>query len=157
MSIHDVYLTREGYEKLSEELQQLKGRRKEISKAIKHARSYGDIGENAEYDSAKQAQALNEKRIAEFEDKLSRVRIIDDENISTDQVRIGARVLLKDLDSGDEFKYILVSEEEADYAQDKVSISSPVGKSLMGRKQDDIVEVKAPARTLRYKILNISR
>ena len=88
MSPDEIYLTREGYEKLSEELEYLKNtRRREISQAIKRARSYGDISENAEYDAAKEAQALNEKHIAELEDQLSRVRIVEEENIAADEVR----------------------------------------------------------------------
>ena len=153
-----VYLTRDGYVKLTEELEHLKMvRRRELSKAVEKARGYGDLSENAEYDAAKEAQALNEKRIAELEDKLSRTRIIEDENIPTDEVRIGARVRLKDLGCGDEFEYTIVSEEEADYDQAKISISSPVGTALLGHKANDVVEIKAPARTLRYKIIKISR
>ncbi|MCP4652481.1 MAG: transcription elongation factor GreA [Candidatus Omnitrophica bacterium] len=154
----DVYLTREGYEKLSKDLDYLKiTRRKEISKAIGEARLLGDLSENAEYDAAKDAQALNEKRISDLEDKLSRSRIIEDEDISSDEVRIGAKVRLKDLEFLDEFEYILVSEEEADYDQGKISVSSPVGKALIGHKAGDKVKVQAPAKTLKYKIIEISR
>ncbi len=118
---------------------------------------YGDISENAEYDAAKETQAFNEERIAELENELSRVRIIDEENISKDEARIGATVILKDLDSREEIQYTLVSEVEADYEQSKISITSPVGKGLLGYKKNEIVEIKAPARLLRYKILKISR
>ena len=158
MDREEIYLTQEGYEKLCRELEYLKSvRRKELSQAIAHARLQGDLNENAEYDVAKNAQALNEKRIADLEDKLSRVRIIDDENISKDEVRIGATVKLRDLDLEEEFEYTLVSEEEADFELGKISISSPVGKVLLGHKKNEIVEIQAPARTLRYKILEISR
>ena len=151
-------MTQEGYEKLCKELEYLRTvRRKEFSKAIEHARLQGDLSENAEYESAKNAQALNEKRIAELEDILSRVRIIDDVNIAKDEVRIGATVKLKDLDLEEEFEFTLVSEEEADFAQGKISISSPVGKTLLGHKENEIVEIKAPARVLRYLIVKISR
>ena len=158
MESEDTYLTREGYEKLQSELDYLTTvRRKELSKAIAQARSFGDISENAEYEAAKEAQGLNEKRAAELENKLSRVRIIDDENISSDEVRIGATVVLNDLDSGEEIKYTLVAEVEADPINDKISISSPVGKQLLGCKADDSVEIKVPAGSLRYKIITITR
>jgi len=158
MKSRDVYLTRGGYEKISEELERLKTVvRRKISAEIKKAREHGDIGENAEYDSAKDAQAANERRIAELEGKLQHVRIIDNENIAKDEALIGATVQLKDLNSGEEIKYMLVSEEEADYDQGKISVTSPVGKGLLGHKKDEAVEINIPAGVLRYKILEISR
>ena len=156
--MEEIYLTKEGYQKLTEELEFLKTvRRRELSKAVGEARAHGDISENAEYDAAKEEQGLNEKRIAELEEKLSRGRILDDENIPKDEVLIGATVRLKDLSTEEELEYTLVSEIEADYAQGKISISSPVGQGLLGRKENEIAEIKTPAGTLRYKILNISR
>lgn len=153
----EVYLTKEGHRKLTEELDFLKTvKRRDLSKAIGEARSHGDISENAEYDAAKEAQGLNEKRIAELEEKLSCARILD-ENIPHDEVLIGATVKLKDLDSGEELEYTLVSELEADYSQGKISVSSPVGKGLLNRKEGEIAEIKAPVGALRYKILKISR
>lgn len=153
-----VYLTKNGYEKLTQELEELKTvKRRKLSKAIGEARAHGDISENAEYDAAKDAQALNEKRIHELEDKLSRARIIENENISSDEVLIGATVTLKDLDSSEELKYTLVSEAEADYTQGKVSVSSPVGSALLQHRVNDLVEIKVPAGILRYQILSISR
>ena len=158
MSPEDVYLTREGYEKLREKLEYLKTvRRREISKEIGKAIAQGDISENAEYEAAKEAQGLNEKRIAELQDKLSHGRIIDDENIPADKVYIGAKVSLNDLDSGEEMEYTLVSEVEADYGHGKISITSPVGKGLLGHKENETVEINIPAGILRYKILKISR
>lgn len=156
--MEDIYLTREGYEKLSKELDCLKNlKRREISKAIGEARLLGDLSENAEYDSAKEAQAMNEKRISELEDTLSRSRIIEEESVDTSRARIGATVKLKDLDFPDEFEYTLVSEAEADYEHGKISVSSPVGRALLGRKVGDKLEIAAPARTLHYEILDISR
>ena len=153
----DIYLTREGYQKLVEELQGLKTtKRRQFSKAIGEARAHGDISENAEYDAAKEAQGLNEKRIAELEQKLSSARILDD-NIPSSEVLIGARVRLKDLETGDELEYILVSEEEADYEQGKISVSSPIGNGLLNHKLEEIVEIKIPAGMLKYQILQISR
>jgi len=154
----EVYLTRQGYEKLREELEYLKNiKRKEIAKALEHARSLGDLRENAEYKAACEAYNQNEERIADLEDKLSRVRIIEDEEISQDEVRIGAVVKLKDLESGEEIEYTLVSEIEADYEQNKISLNSPVGRALLGHKENDEVEIEIPAGVLRYKILKISR
>lgn len=154
----DIYLTKKGYQKLAQDLEYLKTvKRREISKAIGEARNHGDISENADYDAAKDAQGLNEKRIAELEAKLAGARIIDDENITSDEVLIGATVKLKDLDSEEEFEYTLLSEVEADYSQGKISISSPVGNALLNRKENDIVKVNIPAGILRYKILKISR
>ena len=153
----DVYLTRQGYDNLREELEYLKkDKRREISSIIKRAREFGDLSENAEYEAAKEAQALNEKKIAELEDKLSRARIIEDENIVYDEVRVGAKVILKDLDSEEELQYIIVSEEEADYEQGKISLTSPVGKALLGHKEDEIINIEIPVGTLKYKILKIS-
>jgi transcription elongation factor GreA len=154
----EVYLTKKGYEKLSEELEYLKNvRRREISKAIGIAREHGDLSENAEYDAAKDAQGHNEKRISELEEKLSRVRIIEDQDIPHGEVLIGATVKLKDLDNGEELEYTLVSEEESDYEQNKISITSPVGLGLLSHKENEEVDIKVPAGVLRYKILKISR
>lgn len=156
--MNEIYLTRDGHRKLLEELGYLKNtRRRQLSKAVGEARAHGDISENAEYDAAKEAQALNEKKIAELGEKLSRVRIIEHENISSDRVFIGARVRLKDLDSGEELEYTLVSVEEADYAEGKISIVSPVGQGLLNHKVGDEFEIKIPAGTLRYKLLGILR
>lgn len=158
MGTGDVFLTREGHEKLMLKLEHLKKvRRRELSQAIAKAREFGDISENAEYDAAKDAQALNEKEVAELEDKLSRARIIEDENIPTDEVRIGATVHLQDLDTEEELQYTLVAEEEADYSLNKISLVSPVGKALLGHKEKEVVTINVPAGILKYKIVKISR
>ncbi len=158
MNMGYIYLSREGYEELRKKLGHLKTvRRRELSKEIGKARAHGDISENAEYDAAKEAQGLNERKIAELENKLSYARIFDNENISKDEVRIGATVMLEDLDSGEELKYTLVSEIEADYDHGKISVTSPVGKGLLGHKKNETAEIKIPAGILRYKILKISR
>ena len=156
--MEEVYLTKEGYQKLTEELEFLKTvRRRELSKAVGEARAHGDISENAEYGAAKEAQALNERRMLELEEKLSGARVLDDENIPKDEVLIGATVKLKDLDSGEELRYTMVSAVEADYTKGKISVSSPVGSALLHHKENEIVNIKTPAGTLRYKILKISR
>lgn len=154
----EFYLTRDGYDKLVQELDSLKTtKRHAISKALAEARAHGDISENAEYDAAKDAQGLNEKRISELEFKLSTARIIDDSNMPKDEVLIGATVKIKDLNSDEELEYTLVSELEADYNQGKISVTSPVGKGLLGHKVGGIAEIKIPAGALKYKILEIRR
>jgi len=156
--MEDIYLTRAGYEKLIEELDFLKKeKRKQLSKAVGEARAHGDISENAEYDAAKEAQGLNEKRIAELEYKLAHARIIENEDIPDDEVLIGATVALRDLDSEEELVYTLVSEAEANYAEGKISVDSPVGSSLLNHKEKEVVEIKVPAGVLRYEIVKISR
>jgi transcription elongation factor GreA len=156
--MNEIYLTKEGYQKLVEEFEYLKTvKRRQLSKAIGEARAHGDISENAEYDAAKDAQGLNEKKIAELAEKLGRARILDDHDMPKDEVLIGATVKLKDLASGEEFEYMFVSEEESDYEQNKISVSSPVGAGLLNHKLNEIVEIKVPAGVLKYKILKISR
>lgn len=152
------YLTHEGHEKLRKELEHLKTvKRRELSKAIGEARAHGDLSENAEYDAAKNAQGLNEKKIAELEEKLSRAKILDDSQMPHDEVLIGATVTLRDLDTKQEIQYMLVSEEEADLASGKISVTSPVGKALIGHKVGKLVEVEVPAGVFTYKILKIER
>lgn len=152
------HLTRSGYEKLRKELEHLKTvKRRELSRAIGAARAHGDISENAEYDAAKEAQGMNEKKIAELEHMLATSQMIDEENMSKDEVLIGATVKLKDLKGGGEITYTIVSEDEADFSQGKISISSPVGSGLMNHKKGDSVEITVPAGVLKYKILSIDR
>ena len=152
------HLTRAGYEKLSKELEHLKTvKRRALSKAIGEARAHGDISENAEYDAAKEAQGLNEKRIAELENKLATSQIIDEDRMASDQILIGATVKLKDVKSGNEITYTLVAEEEADYSQGRISVSSPVGSGLLNHREGDAVEIKVPAGILKYKVVKISR
>ena len=158
MAMDDIFLTQEGYEKMKEELDFLKKvKRREIAKQLEKARSMGDLSENAEYDAAKEAQAYLEKKIAELENNLSRARIIEHENIPTDKIYIGAKVKIRDEDTQEELEYCLVSPAEADYSQNKISIESPIGKSLLGRKVDDVVSIQVPAGLLVYKILKITR
>ena len=149
-----IYLTQKKYEELMKELERLKKTdRREIAKEIGVARDKGDISENAEYDAAKDKQGFIEKRIAELEDKLSRAAIIDNLNIDTTKVNIGAKVYLENLKTKEKFAYYLVSSEEADFSKDKISISSPVGKSLIGHKAGDTVKAQVPAGLLEYKII----
>ena len=152
------YLSKSGYEKLLKELELLKTtRRREIASEIGKARAFGDISENAEYDAAKDAQAHNEKKIAQLEQKISQVKIIDDSAMSTDEVLIGATVKIEDLNTGETFEYMLVSELEADYEEGKIAVNSPVARGLLNRKVGEIAEIQIPDGILKYKILDISR
>lgn len=154
----NIFLTRGGYEKLRKDLLLLKGKkRREIASALEKARLLGDLSENAEYESAKQEQAINERRIKELEDKLMQARILENENISVDKAYVGAKVRLSDTNSNEEIEYMLVTEDEADFSQGRISISSPVGKALLGKGKGDIVSIKVPAGILTYKVLDISR
>jgi len=153
-----INLTREGYDKLQQELAYLSGeKRRELANAVGEAREKGDLSENAEYDVARDAQGMNEKRVAELEDILTRSRILDESNIAKDEALIGATICVKDLSSGEEFDYMLVAEEESDFDLNKISTTSPVGKALFGHKVGDVVEVDVPAGTLEYEIVKISR
>jgi transcription elongation factor GreA len=154
----DIFLTQAGYDKLKDELDYLiKVRRPEISHQVREARLKGDLRENAEYDAAKEAQAEVERKISELEYKLSKARIIERENIAQDKAYIGATVTLLDLDTQSQEAYTLVSQEEADYTKGKISIDSPIGKALLGKKIDDVVKVDVPDGELNYKIVNIQR
>ncbi|MBU4310927.1 transcription elongation factor GreA [bacterium] len=157
MSGEGIFLTKEGYEKLTKELYYLKTvRRREISKEIKEAREHGDISENAEYEAAKEKQAFMETRILQLETKLSQARIIDDKRIPKGRAYLGATVLLRDLESGEELSYTLLGGDEADSSEGKISVHSPVAKGLLGHKAGDRVEIRVPAGIRKYKILKIS-
>ncbi|MDD4956630.1 MAG: transcription elongation factor GreA [Candidatus Omnitrophica bacterium] len=158
MGLDRVRLTRDGRDRLCRELEYLKGeRRRQIARDLAEARSHGDLSENAEYDAAKEAQAMNEKKVAELEDTLIHAEIIDDSNMARDEALIGATVKVRDLKSGDEYTYMLVSEEESDFDENKISISSPVGKALLGHKVGGVVQVKVPAGVIEYEIVEITR
>ena len=153
-----VTLTREGRDKFVSELELLKGtKRREVAKALSEARAHGDLSENAEYDAAKEAQAHNEKKISEIEDILIRARIMDDSVIAPDEALLGAKVKVMDKETSEEFVYMLVSEEESDFSENKISFTSPVGKALLGHKVGDVVEISVPAGTINYEITKISR
>jgi transcription elongation factor GreA len=153
-----ITLTREGRDKIVRELEYLKNtKRREIAKALAEARAHGDLSENAEYDAAKESQAMNEKKIAELEGTLARARIMDDTDMPKDEALLGAKVNVRDTDTAEEFEYMLVAEEESDFAENKISVSSPVGKALLGHKAGEVVEVKVPAGAIIYEIISISR
>ncbi len=151
-------MTREGYDKLVKELEYLKtSKRRAIAEDIAKARAFGDLKENAEYDAAKNNQAHNERKIADIEQRLERVQIIDETKIPKDQVFIGATVKLKDLGTNEELNYSIVPQDEADFDQGKISVTSPIAKGLLGLKVGDTAQIKIPAGTLKYKVLKISR
>jgi transcription elongation factor GreA len=153
----DFLVTRNKRDQMMGELTVLKTvRRKEVANALEEARAHGDLRENAEYDAAKQEQALLETRIGELEDKLSRVRLLEDANITGEHVSIGCVVTVKDLKSKQNEVYTIVGEEEADFATGKISIRTPIAKGLMGKKPGEIAEIAVPAGTLRYEILKIT-
>jgi len=152
----DIFLTSQGLAKMEAELRELKiVKRKEIVTAIQEARAQGDLSENAEYDAAKEAQAYNERRIAELQDMLNRAKLIDENSIPKDKVCIGKWVRLLNAKTGKEVRYALVAPEEADFAAGKLSITSPIGKALVGRATGDEVEVVAPAGATKYKLLEM--
>ncbi|MCK5259982.1 MAG: transcription elongation factor GreA [Candidatus Omnitrophica bacterium] len=153
----DVYLTRKFFHKLHDEFEQLKKDSLQISKEIETARLQGDLSENAEYDAAKEAQAHNAARRSDLEDKLARVKIIEDQDIPSDKIYIGAIATLKDLDTDEEMTYMMVSPEESSYEENKISILSPIGKSLLGHGEGEELEIEVPAGALRYKVLKIER
>lgn len=154
----EVILTPEGLKKLEEELDYLKTvKRREIAAKIKIAIGFGDITENSEYEEAKNEQAFVEGRIATLEKMLRNAKVIDDSDIATDMVGIGTKVRVQDVDLGDEIEYTIVGSAEADPTNYKISNESPVGKSLLGKSVDDIVEIDVPAGVIRYKILEISK
>lgn len=151
-----VYLTRERLVELEKELKELKTKgRKEIAEKIAEARAHGDLSENAEYDAAKEEQGLFELRISKLEDILSRARVIDTSKFSDDEVHILSSVKIRNTKNKKEFEYLLVSPEEADFQAGKISVTSPVGQSLMGKKKGDVVKVKAPAGLLEFEILSL--
>ena len=153
-----VKLSRDGEKKLHKELKHLKEvRRPMVINAIAEARRKGDLSENAEYDAAKEEQHNLELRIHNLEVKLSHVQIIDNVNISSDKVYIGAKVDLEDGNSGEDIHFTLVDEFEADFAHRKISTVSPIGKALLGKKVGDSVEITVPNGTLKYLVKKITR
>jgi len=153
-----IYMSKEGFDKLEEQLTYLKTtRRKEVSAMLQEARSHGDLSENAEYEAAKEVQAFNEIKIAELESKLGCARIQDASAIPKGVALLGTTVKIIDKKTKEKIEYKLVSELEADIAEDKISVSSPVGKGLLGHKEGEVLEIKVPAGILKYEIVKIER
>ena len=153
-----VYLTRERLVELEHDLHELKlNGRAEMAQKIGEARSHGDLSENAEYDAAKEEQQHLELRIAKLEQTLSRARIIESKELPNDKVYILSKVKLKDLKTNEIVHYLLVSPEEADFEKNKISVTSPLGRGLMGKTAGQTTKITVPAGTLEYEILEISR
>lgn len=158
MEEKEVILTQEGYDNLDKELNYLKTeKRAEIAERIKVALGFGDLSENSEYDEAKTAQAENEVKIAELENKLRHAKIIDEKEIDTDTVQVGNTVKVLDVEFDEEIEYTIVGSTEVNLAENKISNESPLGAALLGTKKNETVEVNAPAGIMKYKILNIKK
>ena len=154
MEEKEILLTQEGYDNLEKEVEFLKTeKRTEIAERIKVALGFGDLSENSEYDEAKNAQASNEMRIAELENKLRYARIIDESEIDTKTVQVGNKVTVLDMEFNEELEYTIVGSTEVDLAQNRISNESPIGKALIGAKKNQVVEVAVPAGIVKYKVL----
>jgi len=152
-----IYLTQERLLELEKELNELKSTgRKEIAQKISEARSHGDLSENAEYDAAKEEQTLLELKIAKMGGTLARARVIDSRNFTNSEVHILSKVKIKNVLTGKEFEYTLVSPEEADFKVGKLAMTSPIGKGLMGKKVGDKIQITAPAGTSEFELLEIA-
>jgi transcription elongation factor GreA len=154
--VKEIILTKEGYEKLKSEIEYLSTeKRREVADRIRHAREFGDINENAEYDDAKNEQAMLEHRIATLEERLRSARVIEKRDIAKDVVSVGSLVRLRDIDANKTVEYKIVGSAEANPSENKLSNESPVGKAIIGRKKGETVEVAAPRGALKFKILEI--
>ena len=152
------YYTPEGLKKLREELDQMKSiERPKISQQIAEARDKGDLSENAEYDAAKEAQGLLEMKIAKLEQELSNARLIDESQLDTSKALVLSKVKIKNIQNGMEMTYTLVSEKEADLKSGKISVTSPIGKGLLGKSVGDVAEVQVPSGSLKLEVIEISR
>lgn len=153
-----VYLTREGFEKLAEELNNLQTKkRREVADQLEFARSLGDLRENSEYETAKEAKRQLEARIASLEMKLSQAVIVDPNDLPEGKAYLGSKLEIKNIESGDIFTYTLVAQDEADFSTGKISVTSPLGKGLLGKEENEIAQIQVPAGLLKLQILKISR
>ena len=152
------YYTAEGLKKLKAELNQLRDiERPKASQAIAEARDKGDLSENAEYDAAKEAQGLLEMKISKMEAVVANARLIDESQLDTSKVLVLSTVKLKNQNNGMELKYKLVAESESDIKTGKISVSSPIGKGLLGKKVGEVAEIAVPSGTLKLEVLEITR
>ncbi|PRY42888.1 transcription elongation factor GreA [Spirosoma oryzae] len=152
------YYTEEGLNRLKTELNELKTKgRAAIAHQIAEARDKGDLSENAEYDAAKDAQGLHELKISKLEEVVANARILDESTIDTSQVSVLSKVKIRNKKNGAEMTYTLVSEEEADLKTGRISVSSPIGKGLLGKRVGDMAEIKVPAGMLEFDVIDISR
>lgn len=152
------YYTEEGLNRLKAELNDLKTKgRAEIARQIAEARDKGDLSENAEYDAAKDAQGLHELKISKLEEVLSNARVLDESTIDASQVSVLSKVKIKNKKNGAEMNYTLVSEEEADLKSGRISVGSPIGKGLLGKRVGDTAEIKVPAGVMEFEVVEIGR
>ena len=158
MEEKEVILTQEGFDNLEKELNYLRTeKRSEIAERIKVALGFGDLSENSEYDEAKNAQAENEAKIAEYENKVRHAKIIDEKEIDTETVQIGNTIKVLDIEFDEEVDYTIVGSTEVNLAENKISNESPLGKALLGARKNSTVEVNAPAGVMKYKVLAIKK
>lgn len=158
MEEKEVLLTQEGYDNLEKELEYLKTeKRSEISERIKVALGFGDLSENSEYDEAKNAQASNEIKIAELENKLRYAKIIDESEIDTKTVQVGNKVKVLDMEFDEEVEYTIVGSTEVDLSQNRISNESTIGAALLGAKKNQVVEAQTPGGVVKFKILAIKK
>ena len=150
-----TYLTQEGYNKKMEELAELEAQRPAVKQAIAEARDKGDLSENAEYDAAKEAQGMLEMKIAKIKELIASARIIDDSNLNTEEVQLLNKVTIKNVANGMTMAYTIVTENEANLREHKIASNTPIAQGLMGHKVGEIVEVKAPAGTMKIEIIKI--
>ncbi len=152
------YYTEEGLNRLKAELNELKTKgRAAIAHQIAEARDKGDLSENAEYDAAKDAQGLHELKISKLEEVLSNARVLDESTIDASQVSVLSRVKIKNKKNGAEMLYTLVSEEEADLKSGRISVGSPIGKGLLGKRVGDTAQIKVPAGVMEFEVVEIAR
>jgi len=158
MGEKEILVTQEGYDNLEKELDYLKTEeRAAIAERIRVALGFGDLSENSEYDEAKNAQAANENKIADLENKIRHARIIDESEIDTKTVQIGNKVKIKDLEFDEDLEYTIVGSTEVDLANNKISNESPIGAALLGAKKNETVEANTPGGIVKFKILAISK
>ena len=152
-----TYMTQEGYNKKMAELAHLENvERPDVVRAIVEARDKGDLSENAEYDAAKERQGMLEAKIAELKSLIASARIIDESKISTDEVQLLTKVTIRNLKNKAQMTYTIVTETEANLREGKISVTTPIAKGLVGHKVGDVVEIQAPAGTMKFEILEIS-
>lgn len=150
------YMLQKDYDRLMQELERLKKKeRPEVILRIAEARAFGDLSENAEYDAAREHQSFIEGRILQLEDRLARAIVINPDNLPKDKIVFGSRVLLYDLDEDRDVEYTLMG-KDADFSKKEISVYSPIGRGLLGKREGDVVEIKVPSRTLRYEVQRIN-
>ena len=158
MAEQPIYISRERFRAIEEELHEMKSRgRLEIAKMIEEARAHGDLSENSEYDAAKHMQQLHEYKVMQLELKLKNAKILDESEIRTDKISILSTVVVKNRKANTQVTYTLVSEEEADFDQNRISVVSPIGKALLGKNIGDVINVTVPAGVIMLEVMEIRR